>query len=330
MYAGRSSQSSANRRLGRAREEHAERPAPVRGLRSVRGGPHRAARDARSPPGCCRSSSCSTTRGPSGIDADDGARPRRRPPRRRPRPRRPRSGRCRRRPVHDTAFVSGSIRDERPVVAVDDPHRALADGHRARAVADRDRLHHAAACAGRSASPCPPPRSPPTARPAPAAIALGFAPTAIGESRRPRSRSMLRMRPSTPDATHTAPAANGQRARRVADRRSAARTLSAPGIDLRDHARRRCRPPTATRRRTRAPRARRRPGSSPTSSPSRSMRETVPSAALAIHTEPPPSVTALGPSPTGYLLRDAAARPGRSARRSSRRCPRAPRARARG
>ena len=174
---------------------------------------------------------------------------------------------------------------DRPVVAVDDPDRALADRDGARAVADVDRRRRPCPSADR-------PRDRPgllardPERAAPAAIAVGFGPTGI-ESRdagggRDRSRST---RPSTPGG-------DPQRAAGERDARSARcprRSRAAP-CWRRDRPARRCarrrRRPRATRRRTPAPWALRRPGWSRPRSRLRWMRETVPSSEFATQIEP--------------------------------------------
>ena len=135
--------------------------------------------------------------------------------------------------------------------------------------------------------------------PAPAAIALGFAPTRIGRADA-AAVEVDALDPPVDAGRHPhRTRRGGQRARRVADLEPPHDLVRCPGRPAPPRASR-CRPPTASRRRTPARRGCRRPGSSRPRSRSRSIRETVPSAALAIQTDPPPPTTALGLLPTPY------------------------------
>ena len=168
--------------------------------------PHRAVRDGdrrRAAPGVIR------------LDARErrrdrrarSSRPRRQPPTPRRLPPPPPSGRAPTRTVPDTVFVAGSIARDRPVVAVDHPHRALARRDGARPVADGDRLHHGARPrldAGDGARLL--------ARDPERAGAGGHRRRVRAEGDRPpcagaRPSSIRSSVPSTPDATHSAPPA---------------------------------------------------------------------------------------------------------------------------
>ena len=168
--------------------------------------------------------------------------------------------------VHDGAFVAGSIRVQRAVVAVDDPDRALADRQRARPVADRDRRARRCPSAASTRVTVPASSLATHSAPAPAAIALGFAPTRIGRATRPRSRSIRWTAPVDARRHPHRARRGGQRARRVADLDTGARPCSRPGRPARPCASR-CRPPTASRRRTRA-----RPGAADGDRPRRAAR----------------------------------------------------------
>ena len=255
--------------------------------------------------------------------------PRRPRPTRRPPPPRPRSGRWPTPTGHETVSLVGV--DPRSVPSwrltthtAPSPYR-----QRARPVADRGSAPTTRRLRGSMRVTVPDSSLATHSAPAPATIALGFAPTGIVRVTRPRARSRRRMRPSTPEATHSAPAATPASAARC---RPAIRctTLFGAGIDLRDLARVAVGHP----QRAAAERERRRRAADRDRHPIVARRArcacTVPSAALAIQTEPPPSTTALGLSPTAYLLRDVTALRIDQPDASSRRCLGGPRARARG
>ena len=268
----------------------------MRGLRSVGGGPHRAARHrdrCRAAAGLPRLDDARAV----GVHLDDGpvlaAGDQTAPsptatavgslPRRRSRSPRCARGRC----------ATGCR------LAVDDPHRALADGHRARAAADRDRLHDAA-----GARLDPGHRARLLAR-HPQRAGAGRDRARVRTHRRSASdaaaaRSICRIAvnarrdPHAPNVTASArgalPTSNGCTTLWCRDRPAA-------------HCGSRCRPPTATRHRTRAPRARRRPESAPPRCAAVNARD-----GAVGRVGDPHRATALcrgaRAGPTGYLLRD--------------------------
>ena len=139
------------------------------------------------------------------------------------------------------------------------PDRTLAERERARPVTDADRGGRSGS-AGRSASPSRTPRSPPTVRrrPPPSRRLRAHGNPLL---RRPLARSKPRIRPSTPDATHTTPSAKAsERGTLPTSCRSA--TLLRPGRSARA-LESRCPRPTASRRRKRAQPVRHPPRSSP-------------------------------------------------------------------
>ena len=284
----------------------------------------------RARPGCCRSCSRLSHARPARVDADDACRPRRPPPTPslRPTATARRVGAHAHGPGHGVAS-SGSIRESVPSWRLTTHTAPSPTRQRARPVADVDRLddragarvdardgarllarHPQRARAGRE-------RRRVRARSGSARDAAAV------EVDAPRRGPRRRMRPTA------RPPGERQRARRVADRDLTHDLVGRPGRPARP-----TRPsPSATH--SEPPPNASAAGAPPTgivtiSSRSRSMRVTVPSAALAIHTDPPPADDRARALADRVLRGDAAGVRGRSARRRSRRCRGARRARGRG